>query len=166
MLDLWLLNLGNFYIVELTLSPYRLENEPRQLKLNFPLIMTKFMVFNQQSNSTEFTKKRKTMLANHPTNIEESIKLRINKDHLEVLQETLFTKMMGIPVEGAAENRFNIYGGLVTLGTSELEYIVRIIVEIETNLMLIQVVYPLGGDQDAKLILEKLIFLCNETSLL
>jgi len=142
-----------------------LENEPRQLKLNFPLIMTKFLRF-QSINSTEYTKKRKAMLASYPSNVEESIKLRINKDHLEVLQETLFAKMTPIPVEGASENRFNIYGGCVTIGTSQLEYIVRIIVEIETSLMLIQVVYPFGGEQDAKLLLEKLIFLCNETSLL
>jgi len=151
--------------VGLMVVEFRLENEPRQLKLNFPLIMTKFLTF-KNVNSAEYNKKRKSMLANHSSNVEESIKLRINRDHLDVLQDTLFGKMTPIPVEGASENRFNIYGGCVTIGTSQLEYILRIIVEIETNLMLIQVIYPFGGEQDAKLLLEKLIFLCNETSLL
>jgi len=143
----------------------RVNEEPCQYKLNYPLIATKFMDFSPVIGS-EFVRKRKTLLSSHPANIEESIKLKVNKDYLKVLQETLFSKLVLVPGEGGSEKRFTIYGSCFTLGTSRLEYILRIILENETQLLLIQVAYPIGGEQDARLVLEKLVFLCNEYSLL
>jgi len=116
--------------------------------------------------SSEFLRKRKELVSMHPANIEESIKLKVSKEYLKVLQESLFSKLILVPPEGGSEKRFTIYGGNFRVGTSKLEYILRIILENDTHLLLIQVAYPIGGEQDARLILEKLVFLCNEYSLL
>ncbi len=86
----------------------------------------------------------------------------VNPEHLRILREGLLSKLVVIPAETVLEKRFTIYGGCFTLGASRLEYILRMAFDNESGSLGIQVAYPIGGEQDAKLILEKLIFLCTE----
>ena len=117
---------------------------------------------------SDYSNRRRLLLGKHPSNVEASIKIQLNKQHLQVVENELFSKLMTLPAEDgkAKDTRFRIMGGCFVIGNSSWEYILRVIYEIETQVVLIQVNYLSGGQNEAKQIVDKLAFLCNESSIL
>ena len=117
---------------------------------------------------SDYLNRRKILLAKHPSNVEGSIKIQLNKPHLQAVENELFSKLMILPAEDgkAKDTRFRIMGGCFVLGNSSWEYILRTIYEIETQVVLIQINYSSGGQYEARQVVDKLSFLCNENSVL
>lgn len=139
----------------------RIQGEPFQLDLYFPVTMLKFLNLLPISAAT-YTKKRKEMQARFPDNVEESSKIRLNQQHLDDLSNYLFSKMALIQNENTRPERFAVYGGYIRPDSTGSEILVRFIVENETYLTIVQVNYEDGFKKFAKDLLKALVFTCNE----
>ena len=136
----------------------RLNDELHRLKMNFPLIMTKFMRFIP-IGVTDYVRARKNLLARHPSNLDESKKIEVSDEYMNVLNENFLSKLIVVPVE---DDKVTMYVACFTLGGYSSEYFLRIIVEKEKQSMIIQIVYHSECRQDARNLLDKLVFLCDE----
>jgi hypothetical protein len=140
---------------------YRINEEPIQIKLHLPTVLSKFLKFSPITSS-EFIKKRKTMQNQHPENSEESPKVKLSHEYLLVLNQYLFSKMTPIETEASLNNRFILYGGHIQLEELDREMLVRCILEKDSQMLMIQVNYDEECREYAANLMRIFLFICNE----
>jgi len=140
---------------------YRINEEPVQIKLHLPTVLSKFLSW-EPITSSEFIRKRKTMQNQHPENSEESPKVKLSLEYLSVLNQYLFSKLTQIETEASLSDRFLLYGGHIKLEDLDREMLVRFIIEKESQLVMIQVNYDEECREYAANLMRIFLFICNE----
>lgn len=112
---------------------------------------------------SDYVRGRKSLLVRYPSNIDESQPIQVSDEYMNILQENFLAKLINVPVE---DDKVTMYVACFSLGGYSSEYYLRIIVEKEKQSVIIQIVYPGEGMQDAKNLLNKLVFLFDEKSTL
>ena len=142
-----------------------MDDEPYQWKLHCPIVMTKFFEFLPISSS-DFIRRRKTLQTQYPNNTEESPKIYLSQSRLDALKEYLLTKMTIIQADKGTVERFTLFGGCIKTDIPDRELLVRLIIENETQIAMVQVNYDDGCEEFAKDYIAMLILLCNEKTVL